>query len=1382
VKSLYTAHEIKNKPQLQQHNLDALDVYYEDTRCDYFDVVGIDEILPYGKTYFIISLKDAANGLQPGSDVLFEFKDTNGDIIHSGVTPLSIDGDGICYVSLEQQHNYTYREAQDGIGSLTVVGELSAAPLQYRGMYNIRYTKHFQIRKNYPNVSDILFKEKPKLELVETVEADNLRFKRSYISLKTSQLSTYGGQVKFAEVSYNAQKSKTDKFQILGTYEVEDSFETLRSPISSGSDYVGNFADFSTLGGYWITSSGIYHHSSQSLYTMSSSVYLSGSDTNIIYKSTHTTQDAEFYDFQYIISGSGTVDVYELLSGSNHPSSSIEQKNKIYSKQYTNFNPSSSLGPIIDGKPHVSNSFFIKDKIEIVKNKAYALKFSASAPGLYVKNVSFKYKPNSGVNPSTFIQKAQLPTVRRNETIDFKVRFLNNKMDVAHDFSKPGKDIVLSGSLFIAGAPLTIETADNLITSSGAFVFGKDVDNGIRMDFKPTGEGNVKGSDTIEFTRVVAGIDNKAIYALSDKGGIINDIETNKVSGSDNSSIIASVESVVSSSTFGSIMASSGSSIKYSPLSVVIGGQNQKIHNPTDNTSDTGNVVIGGGTNIISSSFTTDKVINSIILGGAVNNIRQIDSVQEINSGIIIGGLNNAINTGLFPVILSGNGNLISGSSTNSSIILGGSNNKLIHDNSIIIGKSSFTSTADNTVYINNLDVDGTITANEFHTTYTSASIIYASGSTQFGDTLDDIHNFTGSVNITGSLSVTGDISASANIYAPNIGSGVDNSVVILDSDGTFKTDEVDSRVWGSSLLSGDGGPLIDGYIPYTSDGAGGLLDSSNLYWDSNKLGIGTGAVTPPKTLTVAGDISGSGDLHIQGDITGSNTGSFSYLRTTAYTFPGSDGNDGEVLKTYGAGAVSFGHGERLELQVRNDEGSTLVIGTPVYSKGEIGGSNRIKVGKADASDTTKLPAIGILKQELDTSGNKDGYAISTGVFNENITGYSGLSVNDKLFVAVGGMLTNVKPTGSANEIQNVGIILKTNGTIIQGMKVSAIDRTNDIPNLPTGKIWVGNVNTVTSSIVHLDETSGYLGINTTSPSKTLTVNGDISGSGELNIQGNITASNIAGTLTTSTQDNISQIYNTSLKIGRDSQNLIDFATVDNNIIFRINNADELKLLFNSLQPYTSNGLALGSTSRQWSDLYLYEGGVINWDNGDVTMTQTGNQLDIEGTTLTTFEGDISGSGQVYAVSASFGELSNTTNRWTDGSNGNDEFIAITPGDFTLTDFYSRGDEFPPKTSDSGGSIVPTSATVNYFALKMIPKGFTAIEVYIYSNSADIITVYEGNIANATTTSKGSGNTNATINITDVDGDGTNYLSIKWNPSATTDEIHGGKINIQRTT
>ena len=49
------------------------------------------------------------------------------------------------------------------------------------------------------------------------------------------------------------------------------------------------------------------------------------------------------------------------------------------------------------------------------------------------------------------------------------------------------------------------------------------------------------------------------------------------------------------------------------------------------------------------------------------------------------------------------------------------------------------------------LTVGGTITAQEFHTEFTSASIIYESGSTKFGDTSDDIHSFSGSFRISGS-------------------------------------------------------------------------------------------------------------------------------------------------------------------------------------------------------------------------------------------------------------------------------------------------------------------------------------------------------------------------------------------------------------------------------------------------------------------------------------------------------------------------------------------------------------------------------------------------------------------------------------------------------
>jgi len=54
------------------------------------------------------------------------------------------------------------------------------------------------------------------------------------------------------------------------------------------------------------------------------------------------------------------------------------------------------------------------------------------------------------------------------------------------------------------------------------------------------------------------------------------------------------------------------------------------------------------------------------------------------------------------------------------------------------------------------LVVAGRLTAEEFHTEITTASVIYASGSTKFGDDTGDKHEFTGSINVSGSLIYNG--------------------------------------------------------------------------------------------------------------------------------------------------------------------------------------------------------------------------------------------------------------------------------------------------------------------------------------------------------------------------------------------------------------------------------------------------------------------------------------------------------------------------------------------------------------------------------------------------------------------------------------------------
>ena len=70
-------------------------------------------------------------------------------------------------------------------------------------------------------------------------------------------------------------------------------------------------------------------------------------------------------------------------------------------------------------------------------------------------------------------------------------------------------------------------------------------------------------------------------------------------------------------------------------------------------------------------------------------------------------------------------------------------------------------------------------------------------------------------------------------------------------------------------------------------------------------------------------------------------------------------------------------------------------------------------------------------------------------------------------------------------------------------------------------------------------------------------------------------------------------ITNTSLVIGRDSDNDIDFAT-DNNILFRASGADQIKLVDGALAPVTDNDVDLGTSSLEFKDAFF--DGTVNAD------------------------------------------------------------------------------------------------------------------------------------------------------------------------------------------
>lgn len=106
-------------------------------------------------------------------------------------------------------------------------------------------------------------------------------------------------------------------------------------------------------------------------------------------------------------------------------------------------------------------------------------------------------------------------------------------------------------------------------------------------------------------------------------------------------------------------------------------------------------------------------------------------------------------------------------------------------------------------------------------------------------------------------------------------------------------------------------------------------------------------------------------------------------------------------------------------IHCRNGTGSTLAKGTPVYITGNVGNTATVIVAAADASDLTKMPAIGILDAAL-TAGS-DGHVVISGEITSMDT--NGYAINSPLYVANGGGFTTTAPVNK----QPIGRVTRGN-------------------------------------------------------------------------------------------------------------------------------------------------------------------------------------------------------------------------------------------------------------------------------------------------------------------------------------------------------------------
>lgn len=158
--------------------------------------------------------------------------------------------------------------------------------------------------------------------------------------------------------------------------------------------------------------------------------------------------------------------------------------------------------------------------------------------------------------------------------------------------------------------------------------------------------------------------------------------------------------------------------------------------------------------------------------------------------------------------------------------------------------------------------------------------------------------------------------------------------------------------------------------------------------------------------------------------------------------------------------------------------GEALSKGDAVYISGNSGDVPIVE--KADASNAATMPAWGLVWQDGANGTEVQiitfGALYGTGNAPLDTTGFT---IGDSLYVSdtTAGQLTNVQPSGENSLLQNIGKVqrVQANNGII---RVGGAGRTNAVPNLNDGKIFIGNASNkaVTASFATTVET--YLDAN----------------------------------------------------------------------------------------------------------------------------------------------------------------------------------------------------------------------------------------------------------------------------------------------------------------
>jgi hypothetical protein len=412
-------------------------------------------------------------------------------------------------------------------------------------------------------------------------------------------------------------------------------------------------------------------------------------------------------------------------------------------------------------------------------------------------------------------------------------------------------------------------------------------------------------------------------------------------------------------------------------------------------------------------------------------------------------------------------------------------NNETVFPKGALI-ESSFTSSAANSLFSGNVDVTGnvdvagTLTANELHITETTRSILYESGSTNFGDTQDDTHTFTGSVYITGSefqfngsdvitvadtasIVVDNAVSASYADFAENANNATtsDTASYILGSnvDGAVTLADTASYVLGSNVDGAVAQATSASHAVYADTaGTAATADTASYILGSNVDGAVAQATSASHALyaDVAGTATNADTasyIQIQNVDFFNNSGSGDYYHVGSIT---ADDFNGVPLTINSASNV-FLNGEGDYVTVG---GAQAALSASLVGYGDSGNnlSGSLEFTYDSVTDTLSVPNI-----------SASGFISASAMVSVNTLDVNGAqyTTNENIDVDIGTEVIDQFPSGALCSAEWLACIKNVAGGDYRTSKVLAVwDPIGNIQFTEYSTQDIGNTNQVDLDVI----------------------------------------------------------------------------------------------------------------------------------------------------------------------------------------------------------------------------------------------------------------------------------------------------------------------------